>query len=94
MLVYLGWIAAAFLAGILFAGWLYHRRPSLESRVKKAAVFRGKTCREVISEIGPAQKIIRQSNGYTLRTWKEGEYSISLLFDAQDICLGVEDEQY
>ena len=31
MLVYLGWIAAAFMAGILFAGWMKGRRPSLQA---------------------------------------------------------------
>ena len=94
MLIYLGWIAAAFLAGILFAEWMKRRRPSLQERAKKAAVFRGKTYREVMDEIGAAQRIIQQTDGRTLRTWQEDGYSISLLFDAQELCLGVEDEHY
>lgn len=92
MLIYLGWIAAAFLAGMLFADWMKRRRPSLLARVKKAAVFRGKTYREIMDEIGAAQTIIQQTDGHTLRTWQEDGYSISLLFDARDLCLGVEDE--
>ena len=94
MLIYLGWIAAAFLAGILFAEWMKRRRPSLLARAKKAAVFRGKTYREVMDEMGAAHKIIQQTDGRTLRTWQEDGYSISLLFDARDLCLGVEDEHY
>ena len=94
MLIYLGWIAAAFLAGILFAEWMKRCRPSLQARAKKAAVFRGKTYQEITSEIGAAQTIIQQTDGHTLRTWQEDGYSISLLFDAGDLCLGVEDEHY
>ena len=94
MLIYLGWIVAAFLAGILFTLWLRARKPSLQQRVAEASVFRGKTYREVMSEIGAAQAIIQQADGRTLRTWQEDVYSISLLFDAQELCLGVEDEQY
>ena len=94
MLIYLGWIAAAFLAGILFAGWIRRRKPSLQARAKKAAVFRGKTYREILSEMDEPQTTIRQTDGCTLRTWREDGYGISLLFDPQDMCLGVEDEYY
>ena len=94
MLIYLGWIVAAFLAGILFAGWMRWRRPSLQERVKKAVVFRGKTYQEIVGEIGAAQAIVQQTDGHTLRTWQEEGYSITLLFDAGEMCLGVEDECY
>lgn len=93
MLVYLGWIAAAFLAGMLFAEWLKRRRPSLQARVKRAAVFRGKTYQEVLSEMSAPQSTIQRTDGRTLRTWQEDGYSISLLFDAGDLCLGVESEK-
>ena len=94
MLIYLGWIAAAFLAGILFTLLLKNRRPSLRKRVTDAAVFRGKTYQEIKREIDEPQAIIRQTDGRTLRTWREEGYSVSLLFDAKDLCLGVEDERY
>ena len=51
MLVYLGWIAAAFLAGMLFAEWLKRRRPSLQVRVKRAAVFRSVRCQSANSRL-------------------------------------------
>ena len=94
MLIYLGWIAAAFLAGILFTLWLKNHKPSLRRRVADAAVFRGKTYQEIKREIDGPQTIIQQKDGHTLRTWQEDGYSISLMFDAQDMCLGVQDEQY
>ncbi len=92
MWIYLGWVAAAFLAGILWAEWIRRRRPSLQARAKKAAVFRGKTYREVLREMSAPQTSVRQPDGRILRTWQEEGYSISLLFDAGDVCLGVEDE--
>ncbi len=94
MLIYLGWIAAAFLLGFLFSGWIKNRKPSLQKKVEKAAYFRSKSYREIMREIGSAQTAIRQRDGCTLRTWSEKGYSISLLFDARDLCLGVEDEHY
>lgn len=94
MFIYLGWIAAAFLAGVLFTLWMKGRRPSLRQRVSIAAVFRGKTYREITREIDAPQTIIQQPDGRSLRTWREDGYSISLLFDAQDLCLGVTDESY
>ena len=57
-------------------------------------MFRGKTYQEVLSEISTPQSTVQQTNGHTLSTWQEDGYSISLLFDAQGLCLGVEDEHY
>ena len=94
MLIYLGWIAAAFLAGILLALRMKNHGSSLRKRVKDAAVFRGKTYQEIKREIDAPQTVLRQADGRTLRTWREDGYSISLLFDPQDLCLGVEDEYY
>ena len=93
MLVYLGWIAAAFLAGVLFTIRVETRRQSLQKRVAEAAVFRGKTYQEIRREIDEPQSSIQRTDGSILRTWRENGYSISLLFDAQNMCLGVEDEQ-
>ncbi len=71
MLVYLGWIAAAFMAGILFAEWMKGHRPSLQTRVEKAGYFRGKSYKEILREMNTPQTIIQQANGHTLRTWQE-----------------------
>ncbi len=94
MLLYLGWIAAAFLMGFLLSDRLKSKSLSLRKRVEKAAYFRGKPYREVIREIGETHTEIRQKDGHILRTWAEDGYSVSLLFDERDLCLGVEDEYY
>ena len=93
MLIHSGWIAAAFLAGVLLTSWLKERRPSLKARVRKAAVFRGKTCHEVICEMKTPQRTIQMPDGRIRRIWMENGYRISLLFDAKNLCLGVEEEQ-
>ncbi|MBQ6174933.1 MAG: hypothetical protein IKS31_05130 [Clostridia bacterium] len=37
---------------------------------------------------------VLQADGLPLRTWRDRSgYSISLLFDARDLCLGVEEER-
>ena len=92
-MVYLGWIIAAFLAGFMIAGWLIKSRPSVRKRVENAGYFRGKSYKEILNELSEPQFTVRQSDGNTLRTWREKGYSISLLFDSQDLCLGVENEQ-
>ena len=94
MLLYLGWIAAAFLGGVLFTLRLKKNKPSLRKRVTDAAVFRGKTYQEIKREIDGPQTVVRQADGRILRTWQEDGYSVTLLFDMKDICLGVEDECY
>ena len=45
-------------------------------------------------EIGDPQTDTQQKDGRSLRTWQEDGYSVTLLFDAQGLCLGVEDERY
>ena len=49
---------------------------------------------EIVREIGEPQTDTRQKDGRSLRTWQEDGYSVTLLFDAQGLCLGVEDEHY
>ncbi len=96
MWLYLGWIAAAFMVGFALASWLKLRNPSLRQRITQTPVFRGKTYAEILHEIGiDPQTTIQQPDRHTLRTWRDHSgYSVSLLFDAEDRCLGVEDEHY
>ena len=91
MFLYLGWIAAAFLAGVLLA---QRRKPTLQQRVTKLCVFAGRTYAEILRTMDSPQTETRQADGRTLRTWRNSEYSISLLFDGRDMCLGVEDESH
>lgn len=95
-MLYLGWILAAFLSGALLAGLLLTRRKrqSVRSGLSAIDTFMGKSYAQVlaIARTTP-QATDRTANGQVLRTWFDGDYSISLLFDAQDICLGVQDER-
>ena len=89
MFIYLGWIAAAFLAGVLL---MLRRKPTLQQRVNQMGVFAGRTYAEILQTMDAPQTETRQTDGRTLRTWRNQDYSISLLFDGRDMCLGVEDE--
>lgn len=88
MLIYLGWIVAAFLAGILLA----RRKPTLQQRVVQMGIFAGRSYAEILRAMDAPQTETRQTDGRTLRTWRNRDYSISLLFDGREMCLGVEDE--
>jgi len=95
MLAYLGWIVAAFLGGFLLALWQRKKYHSLRENFARVEFFKGRGYREILTIAGAKpNSIIQQANGNTLKTWREAGYSISLTFDKQDICLGVQDEQY
>ena len=94
MFLYLGWIAAAFMVGFALAWRLKQRSPNLLRRITQMPVFRGKTYAEILREVGmDPRTVVQQTDGHTLRTWRDrGGYSVSLLFDAEDRCLGVQEE--
>ena len=95
-MLYLGWIVAAFLLGLLAAQSAYRRRKrrTLRERLTSIPTFYGKTLAEVqrIARDAPYQTS-RKANGQIVRTWRENDYILSLLFDACDVCLGVEEER-
>ncbi|MBR6954577.1 MAG: hypothetical protein IKH77_06035 [Clostridia bacterium] len=94
MLLYLGWIAAAFMAGFALARQMKRHGRTLQRRISCLPVFRGKTYGEILRAVGAdPQTTVQRTDGHTLRTWCDpGGYSISLLFDDRDLCLGVEEE--
>ena len=95
MLAYLGWIVSAFLGGFLLAHWQRKKHHSLRENFARVEFFKGRGYREIIAIAGAKpNSIIQQANGNTLKIWQEAGYSISLTFDKQDICLGVQDELY
>ncbi len=94
MLVYLGWIVAAFLGGFLLALWQRMAHHSLRTNFARVEVFAGRSYREILTIAGAKPNTItQQTDGDTLKTWQEGDYCITLAFDRRDICLGVEDER-
>ena len=89
MLIYLGWIVAAFLAGVLLA---QRHKPTLQQRVNQLGVFAGRSYVEILRTLEEPQMETLQTDGQTVRTWRNRDYSISLLFDGREMCLGVQEE--
>ena len=93
-MLYLGWIVAAFLAGGIITALFFTRRRTLRERLVAMGPLVGREYAQIAAEVKTApQSTIREANGRTLRAWEEGSYFISLLFDQNDICLGVMEER-
>ena len=93
-MLYLGWIVAAFLAGGIITALYITRRRTLRERLAALEPLVGREYTQIIEEIKASPKNTTQkANGKTLREWREGNYYISLLFDKNDICLGVMEER-
>ena len=96
-MLYLGWIIAAFLAGIILAVALMawrEKRTTLRERFEGLGLTLGKGYAEIAAAVKVSPRMIEaRPHSQTLRTWQEGDYSISLLFDSQDYCLGVMEER-
>lgn len=93
-MLYLGWIAAAFLTGVLIMLLRMECKPTLWQRSEAVGSFRGMRYDEVLERLGsgPCHTEL-WPDGRTLRRWQERRYSISLLFDTSGVCLGVLDER-
>ena len=75
--------------------WQRKKHHSLRENFARVEFFKGRGYREIVAIAGAKpNSIIQQADGRIIKVWKEIGYSISLEFDAQDICLGVMDEQY
>ena len=93
MILYLGWIIAAFLAGLLLGKWPKKQKMKLQERFDRLNICMGMRYVEILQRVQAAPRITdRNANGDTERTWADEGYSIKLTFDRQDICLGVKDE--
>ena len=89
----IGWIIAAFLAGILLSERLRGGGQTLRRRARDMGVFAGRSYVEIRESLHRPQAVEPQADGRVLRTWRGGSYGISLLFDARDVCLGVYSEE-
>ena len=93
MILYLGWIIAAFLAGLLLGKWPKKQKMKLQERFDRLNICKGMSYVEILQHVQAAPRITdRNANGVTERTWVDEGYSITLTFDRQDICLGVTGE--
>ena len=52
MLIYLGWIVAAFLGGFLLALWQRKKRHSLRENFSRVEFFKGRGYREIVAIAG------------------------------------------
>ena len=93
MILYIGWIIAAFLAGLLLGKWPKKQKMKLQERFDRLNICKGMSYVEILQHAQAAPRITdRNADGVTERTWVDDGYSITLTFDRQDICLGVTDE--
>ena len=93
-MLYLGWIVAAFLGGFLAALIGRRTRPPLRESFARVDSYQGRSYREVLSIAGVRPcMVVRSADGTSQRIWQERDYSITLAFDARDMCMGVVDEQ-
>lgn len=94
MVLYIGWIIAAFLAGLLLGKWPKKQKMTLQERFDKLNICKGMSYVEILQHVQAAPRITdRNADGVTERTWVDDGYSIKLTFDKHDICLGVRDER-
>lgn len=84
---------AAFLAGLLLGKWPKKQKMKMQERFDKLNICKGMRYVEILQRVQAAPRITdRNADGITERTWADEGYSITLTFDHQDICLGVQDE--
>lgn len=65
---------------------------SLNQKFVKLGTLKGKTLQEITSVCGQPNSVSTTSEGIKVRQWISTGYHIVLLFDENDICLGVSSE--
>lgn len=55
-------------------------------------VIAGKTLEEIVKACGQPSAVSAMGDGKTLRQWQSTGYHIALLFDENDVCLGISNE--
>jgi len=94
MLIYLGWITAAFLCGYMLASWKMLRKRTLRESFSRVETYSGRTYREIVCIAGRRPDSTEPgADGTVMMTWRSGDYCIKLIFNDAGLCLGVQDEQ-
>ena len=65
---------------------------ALQRKFVKLGVLQGKTLTEIINACGSPSAVSYDGNGIKICQWMATSYHIVLLFDENDICLGVSSE--
>lgn len=55
-------------------------------------VVAGKTYKEIVKVCGKPSSVATVSDGKVLRQWMATGYHVALLFDANDVCIGISSE--
>ncbi len=94
-MAYLGWLVAAFLLVVLLSHQPGRKHISLRRRFARVDRFTGRTGWEITALVGAKPDlVVQRADGATWKVWQDERYTITLAFDAQDICQGVMDEHY
>ena len=64
----------------------------LQQNFVRLGTLKGKTLNEITTACGKPSAVSAMGNGQTLYQWQATGYHIALLFDENDICLGVSSE--
>jgi len=65
---------------------------SLRTKFQMLGVLKGKTLSEIVAKVGQPNSVSVGAEGVRIRQWMATGYHIVLLFDENDICLGVSSE--
>ena len=65
---------------------------SLNQKFVSLGTLAGKTLNEIVAVAGQPSAVSAVGDGKILRQWQATSYHIALLFDENDICLGVSSE--
>ena len=89
----IGWVLAALFLGILVGERLPRGSPTLCERLDALGVLRGRDYATIRDTAGcaPCADLPRE-NGEHTAVWEGDGYRISVRFDAEGMCLGVEEE--
>lgn len=64
----------------------------LNQRFCSLGTLTGKSLKEIVAKVGGPQSVSAMGDGTILRQWQATGYHIALLFDKDDICLGIANE--
>lgn len=83
----LGLIGYAIMAAVVKAPGV-----DLQQKFSSLGVVKGKTYAEIVNVVGTPSAQSAMGNGIRLYQWQATGYHIALLFDSDDICLGISSE--
>lgn len=64
----------------------------LRNKFASLGTLKGRTYKEIEETCGKPSAVTAMGNGTVLKQWQATSYTVALLFDAEDICLGVSSE--